>query len=33
MGSSSSQYENQLADLWSVSLWQMRDPQFQPTAK
>jgi prolyl oligopeptidase len=32
-GSSNSQYENELADLWSFSLWQMGDPEFQPAAK
>ena len=29
-GSNASQGENQTADLWSFSLWQMGDPQFQP---
>jgi len=33
IGSSNSQYENELADLWSFSLWQMGDPEFQPAAK
>jgi len=33
VGSSNSQYENELADLWSFSLWQMGDPEFQPAAK
>ncbi|MGZ5249050.1 MAG: prolyl oligopeptidase family serine peptidase [Caldimonas sp.] len=33
IGSSNSQYENELADLWSFSLWQMVDPEFQPAAK
>jgi prolyl oligopeptidase len=32
-GSSTSQYDNLLADLWSFSLWQMGDPEFQPQAK
>ncbi|MFL6624849.1 MAG: prolyl oligopeptidase family serine peptidase [Vitreoscilla sp.] len=31
-GSSSSQRENQIADLWSFALWQMGDPAFQPAA-
>jgi prolyl oligopeptidase len=30
IGSSSSQYENELADIWAFSLWQMGDPAFQP---
>ncbi len=33
IGSSNSQYENELADLWSFSLWQMGDPEFQPAAR
>ena len=33
IGSSTSQYENQLADLWSFSLWQMGDPAFQPATQ
>ncbi len=33
IGSSNSQYENELADLWSFSLWQMGDAEFQPAAK
>jgi prolyl oligopeptidase len=32
IGSSTSQRENQLADLWSFALWQMGDPAFQPAA-
>ena len=32
IGSSNSQYENELADLWSFSLWQMGDAEFQPAA-
>ena len=31
IGSSSSQYENELADIWSFLLWQMGDPAFQPS--
>ena len=33
IGSDNSQYENELADLWSFSLWQMGDPEFQPTTR
>jgi prolyl oligopeptidase len=33
IGSSNAQYENSLADLWSFSLWQMGDPEFQPAPK
>jgi prolyl oligopeptidase len=33
IGSSISQYENELADLWSFSLWQMGDSEFQPAGK
>ena len=33
VGSSTAQYEAQLADLWSFSLWQMGDPAFQPEVK
>ena len=33
IGSSNSQRENQLADLWTFALWQMGDPQFQPAAQ
>jgi prolyl oligopeptidase len=33
IGSSASQYESELADLWSFALWQMGDPAFQPAAK
>ena len=33
MGSSTSQYEAELADLWAFSLWQMGDPAFQPGAR
>jgi prolyl oligopeptidase len=33
IGSSNSQYESELADLWSFALWQMGDPEFQPAAK
>ena len=32
MGSSTSQRENETADLWSFALWQMGDPAFQPAA-
>ena len=32
MGSSTSQRENETADLWSFTLWQMGDPAFQPSA-
>jgi len=32
-GSSNSQRENQIADLWSFALWQMGDPAFQPAAR
>ncbi len=32
IGSSASQYEQMLADLWSFALWQMGDPAFQPAA-
>ncbi len=32
IGSSNSQYEQELADLYSFSLWQMGDPAFQPAA-
>jgi prolyl oligopeptidase len=32
IGSSNTQYENGLADLWSFSLWQMGDAAFQPGA-
>ena len=32
LGSSTSQRENQLADLWTFALWQMGDPAFQPAA-
>ena len=30
IGSNASQGENLTADLWSFSLWQMGDPEFQP---
>jgi prolyl oligopeptidase len=30
IGSTTSQYENELADEWSFALWQMGDPAFQP---
>ena len=30
IGSTLSQYEAELADLWSFTLWQMGDPAFQP---
>ncbi|MDE2146640.1 MAG: S9 family peptidase [Burkholderiales bacterium] len=30
IGSSASQYESSLADLWSFALWRMGDPAFQP---
>ena len=33
IGSSTAQYEQELADMWSFALWQMGDPAFQPTAK
>lgn len=33
IGSSNAQRENELADLWSFTLWQMGDPAFQPMAK
>lgn len=33
MGSSTSQRENETADLWSFALWQMGDPAFQPAAR
>ncbi|MDE2080836.1 MAG: S9 family peptidase [Burkholderiales bacterium] len=32
IGSSASQVEAKLADLWSFALWQMGDPAFQPTS-
>ncbi len=31
-GSTTSQRESTLADMWSFALWQMGDPQFQPQA-
>jgi prolyl oligopeptidase len=30
IGSSAAQREAELADLWSFTLWQMGDPEFQP---
>ena len=33
MGSNRSQRENETADVWSFSLWQMGDQAFQPAAK
>jgi prolyl oligopeptidase len=33
LGSSTAQYEAQLADIWSFSLWQMGDRAFQPELK
>ena len=33
IGSSNSQYESEMADLWSFALWQMGDAAFQPAAK
>jgi prolyl oligopeptidase len=33
MGSSTSQRENETADLWSFALWQMGDPAFQPVVR
>jgi prolyl oligopeptidase len=30
IGSTTSQHEQELADLWAFTLWQMGDPQFQP---
>jgi prolyl oligopeptidase len=33
VGSTTAQFESQLADLWSFSLWQMGDPAFQPELK
>jgi prolyl oligopeptidase len=32
IGSNRSQFEQELADLWSFALWQMGDPAFQPKA-
>ena len=33
IGSNASQREAQQADIWSFALWQMGDPDFQPTTK
>jgi prolyl oligopeptidase len=31
MGSTEEQYEKEIADYWSFTLWQVGDPQFQPS--
>jgi prolyl oligopeptidase len=33
MGSTASQNEKLTADLWSFTLWQMGDPEFQPKSQ
>jgi prolyl oligopeptidase len=33
IGSTASQHEEELADLWAFTLWQMGDPQFKPVGQ